>query len=392
MITPNEIQEQCSKWWKEVLISTVDGTNMFPREINRIGKISSKDILTKLSAYKHSIELLKSNSKENRKVGYSLVTEERHFDKIGKQIVPVKISIDCIEDYLAVTKNGRDYETFCANLSILNKELPALMNWVRTNPFKVFEHKTWDDTLKVCKYFIAVPKPKLYIRQLPIAVHTKYVQENRSIIQSLLEFLIPEHINEEETKFESRFNLKYAEPLIRIRFLDALLSPISTVTDLSLTISEFCNVTSDCTNIFVTENLMNFLTLPYLKGTIAIWSGGGFNVSYLTNIEWIKAKRFFYWGDLDAHGFQILNQFRAYFQDTVSVMMDKDTFSSFTPTNGPVSLKQNLPRLSESESKMYIYLQESNLRLEQERIAQDYVEKYLAALELQSNLLKPVQG
>ena len=60
MITPKEIQEQCLKWWKDVLLSTI----VFPREINRIGKVNSKDILNKLSAYIESIELLKSNSKE----------------------------------------------------------------------------------------------------------------------------------------------------------------------------------------------------------------------------------------------------------------------------------------------------------------------------------------
>ena len=107
--------------------------------------------------------------------------------------------------------------------------------------------------------------------------------------------------------------MKYGEPLIRIRFLDTQLSPIETATDISLTLSEFNNFHSHCDNIFVAENLMNFLALPYLTKTIAIWSGGGFNVSYLKDIDWLKGKQFYYWGDIDAQGFQILNQFRIYF-------------------------------------------------------------------------------
>jgi hypothetical protein len=102
MITPKEIQEQSLKWWKEVLLSAVESVPYFPKEINRIGKVSSKDILNKLSDYKESIELLKSNSKENKKIGYSLITTEKQFEKIGKQTVPEKISIDTIEDYLKV--------------------------------------------------------------------------------------------------------------------------------------------------------------------------------------------------------------------------------------------------------------------------------------------------
>ena len=91
MITPKEIQEQCLKWWKDVLLSSSDSTSYFPKEINRIGKVSSKDILKNLSAYKDSIHLLRSHSKEKKKFGYKLVLEERQFDKIGTQQVPEKL-------------------------------------------------------------------------------------------------------------------------------------------------------------------------------------------------------------------------------------------------------------------------------------------------------------
>jgi hypothetical protein len=85
--------------------------------------------------------------------------------------------------------------------------------------------------------------------------------ENKSICQSLLDFLIPEHINTQETKFELRYNLKYPEPLIRVRFLDISLSPVNNATDISLTLSEFKNIESHCNDIFVAENIMNFLTV-----------------------------------------------------------------------------------------------------------------------------------
>ena len=37
MITPKEIQEQCLKWWKDVLLSSIDSCLYFPKEISRIG-------------------------------------------------------------------------------------------------------------------------------------------------------------------------------------------------------------------------------------------------------------------------------------------------------------------------------------------------------------------
>jgi hypothetical protein len=380
MITPKEIQEQCLKWWKDVLLSSIDSVVSFPKDINRIGKISSKDILDKFPDYKQSIELLKSNSKAVKKLGYTLITEDRQFDKIGKQPVPEKISIDSIEDYLRVTGKEKEYQIFLRNYSIIKNELPLLIEWIKANPTKLIEHDTWFDTLKVCKYFLTTPKPDLYIRQLPIDIHTKYIWDNKVIVQSLLEFLIPEHINKDEQKFELRFNLKYSGHLIRIRFLDKTLSPLDNATDISLTVSEFSDFHSHCDNIFVAENLMNFLTLPYLTKTIAVWSGGGFNVSHLKDIAWLKSKQFYYWGDIDAHGFQILNQFRTYFQNTIAVMMDEETLSSFASANGQQAANQNLQRLTESELKLYNHLRQNNIRLEQEKIAQTFAEERIKKL------------
>lgn len=376
MITPKEIQEQCLKWWKEVLLSTI----VFPRDISRMGKVHSKDILDKLPEYMQSIELLKSNSKQNRKLGYTLLIEERQFNKIAKQPVPVKISIDSVEDYLRVTGKEKDYQAFLKNYSLIIQDLPILKDWINENPTKLIEHDTWFDTLKVCKYFLENPKPNLYIRQLPIDIHTKYISDNKSIVQSLLEFLISEHINTDESNFENRFNLKYSEKLIRIRFLDKTLSPLENATDISLTISEFHNFQSQCDKIFVAENLMNFLTLPYMSKTIAIWSGGGFSVSFLNDIDWLKTKQFFYWGDIDAQGFQILNQFRTYFSNTISVMMDEETLSSFKSGEGKQAPKHNLQRLSESELKLYNHLRQNNIRLEQEKITQTFADERIKKL------------
>jgi len=380
MISPKEIQEQCIKWWKEVLISFVGSENIFPKEINKIGRVNSKDILNKLSEYKQAIELLKSNSKLHKKLGYILITEERQFDKIGRQTVPIKIIVDSIEDYLKITAKEKEYQTFCKSYSLIMLELPMLKDWIKFNVLKLIEHDTWNDTLKVCKYFLNNPQPQLYIRQLPIDIHTKYIEESKSIITSLLNFLIPDYINDDEKDFEKRFNLLSKEQLIRIRFLDETKSPLQNITDIAFTEKELKHYNFFVDNVFIAENLMNFLTLPCLKNTIAIWSGGGFHISYLKNIEWLKNKQFFYWGDIDAQGFQILNQCRTYFPNTVAVMMDEETLSSVKSSDGKPATNQILQFLTESELKLYHYLKENNIRLEQEKITQKYAEKKITSL------------
>ncbi len=380
MITPKEIQEQCLQWWKEVLMATVDSQLYFPKEVTRIGKISSKDILNKLSEYKQSIDLLNNHSKERKNIGYSLLLIEKQFNKIGKQLVPEKITVDSIEDYLKVTGKEKEHQIFLKNLTLIQTELPLIIEWVKANTTKLIEHTTWMDTLKVCKYFLEHPKPFLYIRQLPIDIHTKYIHENKSIIASLLNYLIPTELNKEEKDFEKRFNLLSKEQLIRIRFLDTTKSPLQSVTDISFTEKELKHYNFAIKNVFITENLMNFLTLPFIEDTIAIWSGGGFNISYLKNIEWLKEKQFYYWGDIDAQGFQILNQCRSYFPNTKAVMMDEATFNSFQFGEGKPANNQTLNWLSEEELNLYNYLRAKNIRLEQEKITQVYAEGKIDSL------------
>ena len=54
---------------------------------------------------------------------------------------------------------------------------------------------------------------KFYIRELPIDVHTKFIEENKPILKSLPHVLIPDRIDANESVFEKRFYLKYAQPI-----------------------------------------------------------------------------------------------------------------------------------------------------------------------------------
>lgn len=201
-------------------------------------------------------------------------------------------------------------------------------------------------------------------------------------IASLLDFIIPDHINQLENNFLQRHNLRYDEPLVRIRFLD-LEEQFHGLPDVSLPLTQFRRLAVDCKRILITENKMNFLTLPNLKNTIAIWSGGGFYVRYLDDIPWMSEKQVFYWGDLDTHGFHILNQVRGYYKHTKSVMMDEGTLQCFKLQWGKGSITSNaqLDFLTKEEHEVYMYLKANDLRLEQEQITQEYAVTRLHELE-----------
>ena len=115
------------------------------------------------------------------------------------------------------------------------------------------------------------------------------------------------------------------------------------------------------------------LTFPLIKDSIVVW-GHGFGVEVMRSVEWLQTKNIYYWGDLDAQGFQILSEIRTHFNQVKSFLMDRDTFEKFY--EGDKGTETNVEKelcLAKEEMKMFRYLKENNSRLEQEKIPFEYV-------------------
>ena len=117
---------------------------------------------------------------------------------------------------------------------------------------------------------------------------------------------------------------------------------------------------------------MNMLTFPLKRDSIVLW-GHGFGVDILKNVEWLRSKKIFYWGDLDTHGFLILSELRKHFQLVESFLMDRETFDAFFENDKGV--ETNVVGdlyLTSKEKEMFEYLKACNFRLEQEKIPFEY--------------------
>lgn len=386
MISPEEIKIQALKWWKPFLQSYITGQPFFPKTIDRIGKVQSGQLTHRFEALKQEIEMLYLNSKNHTGIGYTVKTTGRNFRRTGTHELPDSVIFEIVEDYVSFIGRKKEWKQFLKHYELIVSTIPSLKSWTFDNCLWLAESKTeWTNVLKVCQYFINVPRPDLYIRQLPIEVHTKFIEENAALIQSLLNFVIPDHIRSAEQKrFAERYFLKYDEPLIRIRVLDETCLVAGKLSDISIPLSDFEHMNLSAENVLIAENKMNFLTLPPLHSTIAVWSGGGFNISHLKNATSLNDKKMFYWGDIDEHGFQILHQMRSYYSQVRSVMMDKKTFETFKEYvgDGERSKVVNLYLLDEEESKLYLSLKamENRNRLEQEKISQSYADRVLTSL------------
>ncbi|MEM6299987.1 MAG: Wadjet anti-phage system protein JetD domain-containing protein, partial [Bacteroidota bacterium] len=331
------------------------------------------------SELKKHTQALEAQSKAQKGYGYSLNFREVKRRDLGTQPQLEAIYFETKKDFLRYLGRTKEAETFKKDVQTILSTFPELKTWITKYPKKVITQAgTWTSLLKVCQYFREHPKPNLYIRELPIAVHTKFVEQHKGVLRELLDLLIADQVKEEESQFEKRFHLNYAEPLVRFKILDEGISStfFSGLRDLSIPVSEFETLGLPVRRVLIVENktsLYTALTLPKMEATIVIF-GKGNAVLNIKNATWLKDKEILYWGDLDVQGFEILSRLREYFPDTKSILMDKNTFEKFFEGDKGTPSKTDIPKkIAPTEQELYKILHQNNWRLEQEKIPNAYV-------------------
>lgn len=368
MITAGEIKQKAERKYYEVLQASLKGEDCFPLAI-RSNKSLSKDFIQ----MSQEMAEVFSASKDRKGFGYSVISERVKTRQHGIQNIPQSITFESLSDYLKFLDKEKEYHLMMENYSFIKSGLPQLKSWLSENPKAIIDNSDdWPGLLKVCHWFLNNFEPdKYYIRELPIVVHTKFIEENRTILKFLLDALVPDIVVRSENLFEKRYSLKYDRPLVRFRSLDRDCWHIRYYDDLTIPIKQFTRNPINCERVFIIENKMNFLTFPQTPLSIAIW-GKGFAIESLKDTEWLNEKEIYYWSDLDVQGFQMLSQLRSYFSQTKSLLMDNEILKKYQRfiVSGTLSKIQSLAHLTHEEHNVFEYLSSNNLRLEQERIEQ----------------------
>lgn len=243
-------------------------------------------------------------------------------------------------------------------------------------------HRDLDRLIAVWQWMRDNPAPGIYLRQLPVAnVDTKFVERHR---RTLASWLAGRWISPGD--FEGNHGFLPRPVLVRFRVLDPALQ-VGPFSDVTVPVDEFNRWTPPgLTRVIVLENDITALALPPVPGAIAIF-GRGYCFDALRTVPWLQDphRHLMYWGDLDTHGFAILDQFRREFPGVQSILMDRETLMAhqlqWGQENKPV--QRDLPHLTPSEQALYDDLRhnryQENLRLEQELIAMSHVEEALRA-------------
>lgn len=382
MITPDELIAKANRLYPSMVKAQIEGKieAMFPYSLP-VNLTPSSEISSAIE----EVERLRASSKQTMGFGYSIQWTSRRSRSLGLNLFPDSIQIESPDDLARMIGKQSEWRALQRAILTMQANLPALGDWLAesTNWKKlVGVIASLDDLLGVIKYFQTHPRPDCFARELPLAISTKLIEQNKPLLAQWLDRVMPPHQIDTRyghSAFEPRYGLRYVRPHLMLRLLDSnLQQELGLPTDeISMPAAALSKLAVRRMRVLIVENKINLLTLPRLERTIAL-GGLGNAVTQLCEIEWLASGELFYWGDFDVEGFQILSRLRERFSHVKNFLMDRATFDSMSELaiQGNESKAETPSHLSAEESALHGHLAKHRLRLEQERIPQSWVLRY----------------
>ena len=396
--TSESIAEQILKLWNrgDILAARITGEMLFPLEL-RVKRPTPGEVTSRFGEVQDWVHALSKGDREIRGFGFELRYEALRNKVQGTNELPVVAIIPSELDALLLIRREAEADRFEHLAKITLARFPTLRNWMARRPLSALKYADeWKCVLSVLAWFVDNPRPGLYLRQLDIpGVDTKFIETHRGLLAELLDLVLPESMVNCMASglkgFSERYGLRAESPLVRFRLLDPALY-IHGLSDLSLPAEQFGALELPARKVFITENRINGLSFPACPGSIVIF-GLGYGVERLAEVDWLHKMDIYYWGDIDTHGFGILNRLRATFSDAQSFLMDWETLEAHRSFWGQEPIDKRYAGepsyLTVQEQVLFDNLRQDKfgecIRLEQEKIGYRWVEGVLG------NILKESQ-
>lgn len=300
----------------------------------------------------------------------------------GLQQLPATVWVDSPQEAWAFIGQTRQAHRFQALWQQTAAAQPALLAWLSRRPLQALELiDRWGRLLSVVEWLQAHPRPGVYLRQVDVpGVDSKFIEAHRGVLTELLDLALPPDAIDTFATGTAQFARRYGfrDKPIRIRFrpLDPVLPSLPGcrgLPDIALDAVSFATLALPIERVFITENETNFLAFPPVARAIVVF-GAGYGWEALAHAAWLQRCHLHYWGDIDAHGFAILDQLRGHFPHATSFLMDRETLLAHRSHWGEEAepARHDLSRLTSEEAALYDELRfdriQPRLRLEQERV------------------------
>jgi hypothetical protein len=385
---PNDLRAQVQKLWDrgELLAALVGGESTFPRRL--VLKVPTSTEMT------DRFDDVRAWIVDLRAAEHCRIVMRSFAHRVfGSNEVPQAVWVDRIEDAFAMIGKASEAARFQTLLESTRARQPALLAWLSNRPLRALElTDQWDRLLDVVTWVLRHPRPNIYLRQVDIAgVHSKFIESQMSVLAELLSLAVP-HTQSDATgggsaQFTSRYGFRDKPIRIRFRELDDKLGTLRSAphADIALDAASFAGLDIPAAQVFITENETNFLAFPDVPNSVVIF-GAGYGWDALAAAQWLRRCTVFYWGDIDTHGFAILDQLRGRFEHVESLLMDRATLLAHEAVWGVErdQVVHDLPRLNEAERSLFDDLRDNRirpgLRMEQELVTFGWLKAALDAL------------
>ncbi|MBV6274191.1 hypothetical protein KVP09_14910 [Alcaligenaceae bacterium CGII-47] len=385
---PKELKSQLARRWTrgDLLKEAITPATLFPLRLT-LKAPSSSDLTNRFDA----VRAWASELAQTPAIHIEWQTVRHRIQ--GTQNLPASAWVQTLDAALSWLGKRREWDRFAVLVAATRQTHPALLPWLEKYPLQALDHATdWPRLLAIVTWFTQHPHPRIYLRQVDLpGIHSKFIEAHRGILTALLDLALPaDAIDPTQTgvgQFAARYGLLDKPIRIRARVLDPAIQMIPGVTcpDVTLDADSFSRLALMIKRVFITENEINFLAFPPVGEAIVIF-GAGYGWDALSRSHWLTRCAMYYWGDIDTHGFGILDQLRGHFAHVESFLMDRDTLNAHTPVWGheDTPLLVDLHRLTPKERALYDDLRDNRLRtglrLEQEHIGFHWVRERLRLL------------
>jgi hypothetical protein len=390
--SPSDLQDQVQRRWDNgsLLASLLNGEPLFPLRLS-LKRPSTNDLATNFDSVRDWIRELESKSHATLGYGYDLEWTDQNHRQLGRNRVPSAAYVKTREGALRMIGRSKDAEVFSSLCTETLAQWPVLSEWIIRRPLRLLEcSRVWPQVLALLRWFSENQSSGLYLRQIDVVgVDTKFIETYRTLLLELLQLCLPDSAT--NTNFppgprslEARYGLTTKPTSLRLRLLDPTLS-IGGFTDLCAPVAQWNAIDIDLHRVFITENEINGLCFPMIPRSAVIF-GLGYGLERLTQLPWLSRAEVTYWGDIDTHGFAMLDRLRALLPHARSLLMDRETLFQHRSAWAIESsaLTTDLTRLNPDESALFDELRRHHhgegVRLEQERIRFGWVQEALLRL------------
>lgn len=374
--TPDEIAARVRRRWSDgSLLQAYAGGAPFPVIEVPLRGPRAAELGDDLDAVRAWVARLEAGGRDDARYTLEWTTiGGRHF---GRNRIPARAVVAAYDQAWALLGVGTDVRRFSSLLALVAGVEPVRA-WVEANPHKALAlGDEWPALLAAYSWLDAHRGSGRYLREISApGVDTKLAERHRSTLAALL------GVGGSAGGFLEGLGLRGRPELVRLRVASGLGLP-EPLTEVAARVDELAALGLRPAAALVVENEVSYLSVDVPADGVVVW-GRGFEVDRVGRLPWLSGVDVRYWGDLDTHGFAILDRLRAWLPQTRSVLMDRPTLLAhrdrWVVEDRPA--RSHLRHLTPEEQDLYDDLVTDRLgdrvRLEQERIDWGWVTERLS--------------